>query len=703
MASSNHPEGFPRLRRPTLNPLALMTLVAAMALIGGGLVLRFASVEENHALMLWQNKLNLIADSRAAAMNGWLDHHFKELSDVADNPSLQLYLTDLYSNPGKTEPGEAPAQATFLQNLLSITADRLGFVDKPSAELKSINADVRQPSGIGIAIVNRDLKIVVSTAGLPAIDDTLAKKLADAPKNQASLIDIFTTEAGSRRIGFVVPIYPIQGANAAEPAGFLAAVKNVDDSFLKLLQHPGATEKTLEAVLLRREGDNVVYLSHVQEKASPQFAVSTPDLDTAYAVLSPNQFAVKKDGQAHATLMTSRAIARSPWIMMEHIDRDQALAESDAWRRQTEAIMGFALLAVMGGMVAVWYYGTSKRTRLALLETQRLAAQLDAKEKLLRVVTDNQLESVLIVDGNNVARFANKQAANAFHMHPGSVVNKQLDALMGAARAEEYGNANKTSLENQEPLSRTWQATSERGAQVIRSQHIPLAHIPVDRLPDVPGVLIVDQDVTDIVAERERRARTLQKLIDTLVTIVDKRDPFAGHHSAGVALMARETATGMGLDHLLVNTAETAGKLMNIGKIIVPRDLLTRTTMLAESEIKLVRESLQRSADLLQGIEFDGPVVETLRQTQERYDGDGPLRLKGEAILVTARIVAAANAFVGMVSRRSYHPAMGADQAIKILLKEIDTRFDRRVVIALADFVENKQGYETIKRLFSNA
>ena len=156
--ASPDPSSSQRLRRPALNIYALILLVAVLAGVGAALVLHIAAVQENRELTAWQNKLNLIADSRAADIESWLDRHFKDLGATASNPSLQMYLTDLLSTrnaPTTTSTGiaippeEQPAQATFLQNLLSLTADRLGFVDQPSAELKSINADVRPPSGVG--------------------------------------------------------------------------------------------------------------------------------------------------------------------------------------------------------------------------------------------------------------------------------------------------------------------------------------------------------------------------------------------------------------------------------------------------------------------------------------------------------------------------------------------------------------------------
>jgi len=699
----NAPPTLPKLRQPALNPYVLAVLVAALALVGGTLVLRFASIQENRALMQWQNTLNLVADSRAADIDGWLDRHFKELGAVAGNPSLQLYLTELMSSPDAKNAPEEPPQAVFLRNLLLITADRLGFIDKAPNELKAINANVRQPSGTGLAIVDNNGKVLVSTAGLPVLESDLARKVADAPRGKASLIDIFTAPSGEVRMGFVIPIYPIQGdATAAQQIGTLVGIKNIDGNFFNLLQHPGITEKTLEAVLLRREGDNVVYLSptgDVQPVATT-LALATPGLDAAYAVASPGNFAVKTDRQSHTTLMTSRAIANSPWVMMVHIDRKQALAESDLWRRQTEIIMFFALMAVIGGIIAVWYYGTSKRTLMLSLETARLAASLSAQEKLLRVVADNQLEPILIVDSGDKIHFANEKAADTYLMPLADIAGKDLTALMGYPRAMDYGAANKEALVGSKVISRQRDVKTETGTQVIWSEHIPLANIPIEGLPyPSPGVLIVDQDVTEVVSERERRVRTLQQVINALVYAVDKRDPYAANHSISVALVAREVALGMGLEPKLVETAEIAGKLMNVGKIVVPSELLTKVSALDENEVKFIRESLQRSADLIQGIEFDGPVTETLLQAQENFDGTGPLGLKGDKILVTARVIMVANAFIGMVSPRSYHAAMGTEQAIKILLENIDTRFDRRVVVSLANFIENRHGQGALAHL----
>ena len=153
---------------------------------------------------------------------------------------------------------------------------------------------------------------------------------------------------------------------------------------------------------------------------------------------------------------------------------------------------------------------------------------------------------------------------------------------------------------------------------------IQSAYVPVPETPDsAPGVMVIERDLTTAVHERERRTRLLDHLIQTLLTIVDRRDPYAANHSAQVVAVARGIAEEMDLDETTVDTVATAGRLMNLGKILVPPDLLSSTDDLQSFELRMIRESVRSTADLLEGVEFDGPVVEVLRQVQERWDGAG--------------------------------------------------------------------------------
>jgi HD-GYP domain-containing protein (c-di-GMP phosphodiesterase class II) len=167
----------------------------------------------------------------------------------------------------------------------------------------------------------------------------------------------------------------------------------------------------------------------------------------------------------------------------------------------------------------------------------------------------------------------------------------------------------------------------------------------------------------------------------------------AANHSLRVGRLARAIAVEMDLPSAEQEAAEFAGSLLNLGKILVPEDLLTRTGPLAADERRRIRDSVLAGADFVAEVEFDGPVAETIRQSAERWDGaGGPAGLAGDAILTTARIVAVANAFVAMTSARAHRPVLGVDDALANLLAEIGRAYDRRVVTALANHLDNRGG-----------
>ena len=109
----------------------------------------------------------------------------------------------------------------------------------------------------------------------------------------------------------------------------------------------------------------------------------------------------------------------------------------------------------------------------------------------------------------------------------------------------------------------------------------------------------------------------------------------------------------------------------------------------------MIQESVLTSAELVSKIDFDGPVYDTLRHLQEHYDGTGtPDGLAGKDIVITARIAAVANAFVGMVSARAWRSGMSVDKALDILLADGNKKYDRAVVVALANYLDNRGGRE---------
>jgi response regulator RpfG family c-di-GMP phosphodiesterase len=148
----------------------------------------------------------------------------------------------------------------------------------------------------------------------------------------------------------------------------------------------------------------------------------------------------------------------------------------------------------------------------------------------------------------------------------------------------------------------------------------------------------------------------------------------------------------MGLPPVDAETAELAGELLNLGTVSLPQELLIKGGSRNEEEKKRLREAIVRSADLLAGLEFEGPVAEVIRQAQERVDGSGfPNRLSGDAILPAAKVVAVAKRVIDLLQGQE-GPAQSLDQTLRTVMAEAGSSLGRGAVAALVDFLDNRGG-----------
>jgi len=666
--------------------------ILLVAALGVWQVFRFVDDLRERDLRTWQDRLGLVADSRKDAVEAWLAQQWQDLGDVAESDSVRLFLTQLKLAGGdisKVQDGEA--QAEYLQNMLIVRADGAGF--KAPVLGPEVPADVQRIGLAGMAVLGLDGKTLVTTHSMPAPDLATGEFVASAAKARRALRDIFLDPAKQTAMGFLVPIYAIQAeASADQQVGWVLGIKEVGSELYPKLKQPGDIE-TAEAVLVRQEGAVIRYLSPLQGNRpllSFALATNTPDLDAAAAIAAPGGFEIKRDYRNTSVLFISRKIEGTPWLLIYKVDRATALGASDRRARDLLAVFLLAILLLTAGIIAIWRHGASQRASEAARRYRALAQRFEHQGNFLRLVTDSQPNSIFIADEQSRYRFANRRSADEAGIPATDMIGKTLASVLGPDAAKRLERLNRSALEDEKMVSAVHRLGAGRTLRVLQSEHIPLTTM-LDIVPR--GVLVVEQDVTVAVSERERRERTLAKLVKSLVSLVDRRDRYAADHSSRVATVAHAIAGEMGLDPTLVETAETAGNLMNLGKILVPADVLTKDGRLSEEEIERVRDSLDATADFLEGIEFDGPVVDTLRQCRENWDGSGrPRGLVGEAILPTARVVAVANAFVAMVSPRLKRPGLDMNAVAESLVRGMGTRFDRGVVAALINYLDNKGG-----------
>ena len=194
---------------------------------------------------------------------------------------------------------------------------------------------------------------------------------------------------------------------------------------------------------------------------------------------------------------------------------------------------------------------------------------------------------------------------------------------------------------------------------------------------DVSELKAAEQQLRESVARQERVS---DGVIAALARSVEFRDPYTAGHERRVSELAATIATGIGLDEGLVRRVRLAGMLHDVGKIVVPAEILAKPGRLTEMEFALIKGHPQAAADILEPIEFDFALAVIVLQHHERLDGSGyPAGLKGDEILLEARILAVADVVEAMVSHRPYRAALPLSAAVAELEDGAASRYDAQV------------------------
>jgi PAS domain S-box-containing protein/putative nucleotidyltransferase with HDIG domain len=194
----------------------------------------------------------------------------------------------------------------------------------------------------------------------------------------------------------------------------------------------------------------------------------------------------------------------------------------------------------------------------------------------------------------------------------------------------------------------------------------------------------------------ESLKRTLDGTVDALSTTLEMRDPYTAGHQKRVALIACKIAEEMGLTEDQIEGIRVMGFLHDIGKIVVPAEILSKPGKINEYEFHIIKAHSQVGYDILKGIELPWPVALATIQHHERLDGSGyPRGLKGDQIILEARILAVADVLEAMASHRPYRPALGLDKALDEIAQKKGTVYDTKVVDAcLRLFIDKGFRYE---------
>lgn len=650
--------------------------------------------ERRRDLNNWQITLGIMADNKANSVSQWVDDQFAALNQLAQNGSLQLYTQQLLEKSGKETP-EEPAQVSYLRNLIRATAERTGFIEQ-GRTAPPVPANVAFQADAGLMLFDRHKKLITATPGMCEPEPQLLAMLQEAMETGPIFYDLRLNKNNQPIAGFIVPVFSLQLQGASqEPVGLLVGFKNAAGSLFPLLAAEASYTETDEAFIVRQEETEVVYLSPLADGTLPlkrRLALNAPNLAAAYALKHPGSFAESQDYAGSRVLMTSRKLAGLPWVLVQKIEVAEALKESKMHQRFLYSTLLMVQLLVCSLLVAAWWYGSSRRELQVSHELLVKSKQLESQTQLLNAINENISDFIFLVDAGLHLIFANRVTARE--------VDVPLHDLRGKGLANVFGPGTAKKLE---PFVRDALARGSLAHQSLlldlggRTFSFHATFIPVPfQAAENDTVLVSLHDVTLLEEAQKKKAQLLKQIVTALMRAIDMHDPYSANHSVRTTQVAMAIGRTMAIPEDELATLEAAASLCNLGKLTIPGELLAKTGPLTGAEQETLRQETRFAREILGGIDFEGPVFQTIAQKNEFLDGSGwPEGLKGDAVLRTSRILAVANAFVAMITPRAYRDKLATDKAVELLLQQAEKKYDRHAVAALFNVVENEIDWST--------
>jgi PAS domain S-box-containing protein len=207
------------------------------------------------------------------------------------------------------------------------------------------------------------------------------------------------------------------------------------------------------------------------------------------------------------------------------------------------------------------------------------------------------------------------------------------------------------------------------------------------------------RNITERKLAEEKLQQTLDSLkravgttIQVLVSALESRDPYTAGHQLRSANLACAIAMELGLPQDRIEGIRMAGNIHDIGKLSVPAEILSKPTKLTGLEFSLVKEHASCGYEMLKYVESPWPLAQIVHQHHERVNGTGyPNNLKGEDIIIEARIMAVADVVEAMASHRPYRPSLGIDAALGEIEKNKGILYDEKVVDACLKLFREKR------------
>lgn len=205
----------------------------------------------------------------------------------------------------------------------------------------------------------------------------------------------------------------------------------------------------------------------------------------------------------------------------------------------------------------------------------------------------------------------------------------------------------------------------------------------------------VDRKTQEVIAQHEKLEKISMQIMKALSGAIDAKDTYTKGHSIRVAEYSREIARRIGLSEKAQDDIYMIGLLHDVGKIGVPDAIINKPAKLTDEEYAVIKQHPGMGAEILKNITVFPKLSTGARWHHERYDGRGyPDGISGQEIPMEARIIAIADAYDAMSSRRSYRNVLPQAQVRSEVEKGKGTQFDPVYAEIMLNMIDDDTDYQ---------
>ena len=658
---------------------AVFVVIAAAAVLVPGLTISAKKSQLNEQIA---ERLQLTASGQAGVISTWLQGTRRLAEPVVGSELLRLFTAEMELAGGDMSRMVAPP-SDDAPGLGVPLVEQVPFIERILSDFAA-NADF-----LSAHVVGRKGESFVASSGAPSFSDGQRSLALDSIARGQTVYGPARRIPAGLVMDLALPIFPVQvEPGRGQPVASLVLVAPMTAGLSEFLAvDPLASPGTRRVLIQLNDGD----LQRIEPGAAN--AVAPVAIDNFDLAAGEIPFARRASLAGLGPVYSAGAMVSGPtWWVLEEIQVAAAERPLSTYTTAAVVVAGLVVIAVAIAFGAFWWRLASLHDRALAEQYRVLANRIQAQKQLLDSINGTIKEFIGLKAPDGTYRYANPAFARAVSRQAEAMVGLDDAAIFGQGTAKRLAISDRRVLNGREPVTSDEEVFLDGARRYLQISKAPF----LDAAGEPSGIVSVTRDVTELVEQRHRKERAIQQMVTALVRAIELRDPYLAGHSRRVAEFSLAVGRQLDCSEEALATLELAANLSQIGKLAIRKELLTKPARLTAEEIAEMETHIGHAVELLQGIDFELPVVETIAHMHERLDGEGyPKRLKGEAISLTGRILGTCDVFCARLEPRSYRSGL-APEAVLDILAQNGARYDPRVIEALRQVVATVSGEKLI-------